>query len=57
MCLLQAERSGLRVDADAKVVVAGNQQSATGGGDAQEDIVKTEDNQESWDRVEPPPKW
>ena len=56
MCLLQAEHSGLRVDADAKVDVAGNQQSATGGGDAQEDIVRTEDNQESWDHVEPPPK-
>ena len=54
--LLQA---GSRVDAEAKVGVARNQQSATGGGDVQEkpdDVENTGDNKESGDRVEPPPK-
>ena len=54
--LLQA---GSRVDAEAKVGVARNQQSATGGGDVQEnpdDVENNGDNKESGDRVEPPPK-
>ena len=54
--LLQA---GSSMDAEAKVEVARNQQSAAGGGDVPEkpdDVENTGDNKESEDRVEPPPK-
>ena len=59
MYLLQAERTGLNVDTEVKVDVVGNQQSAAGGEDvpdSPDDTERTGDNQESFDRVEPPPK-
>ncbi|CAL8311059.1 unnamed protein product [Arctogadus glacialis] len=57
--LAAEKKAGSSVDAEAKVEVARNQQSAAGGGDVPEkpdDIENTGDNKESEDRVEPPPK-